>query len=48
MSGRREDRLLFDFQNELACTLGYINTPRKRASEQLMWRRYPPVSYRAA
>lgn len=36
LSGRREDRLLFDFQNELAAELGYHNTPRKRASEQLM------------
>jgi len=36
LSGRREDRLLFDFQNELAAELGYHNTSRKRASEQLM------------
>lgn len=36
LSGRREDRLLFDFQNELARALGYQNTPSKRASEQLM------------
>jgi [protein-PII] uridylyltransferase len=36
LSARREDRLLFDFQNDLAANLGYINTPRKRASEQLM------------
>ena len=36
LSGRREDRLLFDYQNELAATLAYISIPRKRASEQLM------------
>lgn len=45
LSGRREDRLLFDFQNELACTLGYINTPRKRASEQLMQSYYRSVKF---
>ncbi len=36
MSYYREDRLLFDFQNELAASLGYMNTATKRASEQLM------------
>lgn len=36
LAKRREDRLLFDFQNELAADLAYVNTPRKRASEQLM------------
>jgi [protein-PII] uridylyltransferase len=36
LSKRREDRLLFDFQNDRATTLGYVNTPRMRASEQLM------------
>ena len=36
LSRRREDRLLFDFQNELADSLGYLNSSRKRASEQLM------------
>ena len=36
LSKRREDRLLFDFQNDLATTLGYVNTQRMRASEQLM------------
>ncbi|OGV76241.1 MAG: [protein-PII] uridylyltransferase [Methylotenera sp. RIFCSPLOWO2_02_FULL_45_14] len=45
LSGRREDRLLFDFQNELASTLGYINTPRKRASEQLMQNYYRSVKF---
>jgi [protein-PII] uridylyltransferase len=45
LSGRREDRLLFDFQNEIANSLGYINTPRKRASEQLMQSYYRSVKF---
>lgn len=45
LSGRREDRLLFDFQNDIASTLGYINTPRKRASEQLMQTYYRSVKF---
>ncbi len=45
LSGRREDRLLFDFQNEIAHTLGYKNTPRKRASEQLMQTYYRSVKF---
>lgn len=36
LANRREDRLIFDFQNDLAASLGYINDGRKRASEQLM------------
>ena len=36
LAKRREDRLLFDFQNELATQLGLVTTKRKRASEQLM------------
>ncbi len=36
LAKRREDRLIFDFQNALAEQLGYVNTPHKRASEQLM------------
>lgn len=44
-SGRREDRLLFDFQNDLAATLGYMNTARKRASEQLMQSYYRSVKF---
>ena len=36
MANRREDRLLFDFQNELAAELGYVTNAKKRASEQLM------------
>ena len=34
--GRREDRLLFDYQTALAERLGYTATPTRRASEQLM------------
>lgn len=45
LSGRREDRLLFDFQNDLASSLGYVNTPRKRASEQLMQSYYRSVKF---
>lgn len=45
LSGRREDRLLFDFQNDIAKVLGYVNTPRKRASEQLMQSYYRSVKY---
>jgi len=45
LSKRREDRLLFDFQNELATTLDYVNTPRKRASEQLMQSYYRSVKF---
>ena len=45
LAKRREDRLLFDFQNELAADLGLINTTRKRASEQLMQRYYRSVRY---
>lgn len=45
LSNRREDRLLFDFQNELAAILGYVNTPRKRASEQLMQSYYRSVKF---
>ena len=36
MTGRREDRLLFDYQNTLAAQYGLESTPAKRASEQLM------------
>ncbi len=38
--GRREDRLVFDAQAELAQQLGFADTPAKRASEQLMQRYY--------
>lgn len=36
LAKRREDRLLFDFQNTLADHLGYHTNDKKRASEQLM------------
>ena len=36
MLGRREDRLLFDYQNTLATQYGFESTPARRASEQLM------------
>jgi [protein-PII] uridylyltransferase len=39
-AGRREDRLLFDYQAGLAAQFGYTDTPSKRASEQLMQRYY--------
>lgn len=38
--GRREDRLLFDYQTALAQQLGFETTPTKRASEQLMQEYY--------
>ncbi len=40
IAGRREDRLLFDYQTGLAAQFGYVDTPSKRASEQLMQRYY--------
>lgn len=45
LANRREDRLLFDFQNELAQNLGLKNNQKKRASEQLMQRYYQSVHY---
>ncbi|MES2499034.1 MAG: [protein-PII] uridylyltransferase [Pseudomonadota bacterium] len=45
LAKRREDRLLFDFQNELASDLGYITTSRKRASEQLMQSYYTSAKF---
>ena len=45
LAKRREDRLLFDFQNELAAQLGLVNTPKKRASEQLMQSYYRSVKF---
>ncbi|RIX41494.1 MAG: [protein-PII] uridylyltransferase [Rhodocyclales bacterium GT-UBC] len=35
-AGRREDRLLFDYQNQLAARFGFSSNEAKRASEQLM------------
>ena len=45
LAKRREDRLLFDFQNELATDLGFVTSNRKRASEQLMQSYYRSVKY---
>jgi len=39
-ANRREDRLLFDLQTPLAIQLGFVDTPAKRASEQVMQRYY--------
>lgn len=36
LAGRREDRLLFDYQSNLATRYGYADNESKRASEQLM------------
>ncbi len=40
IAGRREDRLLFDYQDALARQFGYAPTTAKRASEQFMQRYY--------
>ena len=40
LAGRREDRLVFDFQAALAAQLGYTETADRRASEVLMQRYY--------
>lgn len=40
LSGRREDRLLFDYQTALAEQMGIQATDTRRASEQLMQRYY--------
>lgn len=40
LAGRREDRLLFDFQTELAREFGLHDRPHRLASEQLMQRYY--------
>jgi [protein-PII] uridylyltransferase len=40
LAGRREDRLVFDFQGPLAAQLGYAETHQRRASEALMQRYY--------
>lgn len=39
-AGRREDRLLFDYQDRLAREMGCTETAHRRASEQLMQRYY--------
>jgi len=40
LAGRREDRIVFDFQTALAEQLGYRETPDRRASETMMQRYY--------
>ena len=40
LAERREDRLIFDQQAALAAQLGLVDTPARRASEQLMQRYY--------
>jgi [protein-PII] uridylyltransferase len=40
LTGRREDRLVFDVQTALAREFGLVDTPSRRASEQLMQRYY--------
>jgi [protein-PII] uridylyltransferase len=40
LAGRREDRLVFDLQNQLARELALADTAHRRASEQLMQRYY--------
>jgi [protein-PII] uridylyltransferase len=40
LARRREDRLVFDLQAALAAELDVVDTPAKRASEQLMQRYY--------
>jgi [protein-PII] uridylyltransferase len=40
LTGRREDRLVFDVQSQLAQVYGFESTPAKRASEVLMQRYY--------
>ncbi|MDR2875214.1 MAG: [protein-PII] uridylyltransferase [Methylobacillus sp.] len=45
LAKRREDRLLFDFQNELAAQLGYVATSKKRASEQMMQHFYRSAKF---
>lgn len=45
LANRREDRLVFDFQNDLAKSLGFANTARRRASEQLMYGFYNSAKF---
>jgi [protein-PII] uridylyltransferase len=45
LAKRREDRLLFDFQNELAHQLGFYGSAKKRASEQMMQRFYRSAKF---
>ena len=43
LTGRREDRLLFEHQRELAAEFGYLDKPGSLAVEQLMKRYYRTV-----
>lgn len=45
MANRREDRLLFDFQNDLATDFGFKTNSKYRASEQLMQRYYQAAKF---
>ena len=45
MANRREDRLLFDFQNDLAADFGFKTNSKYRASEQLMQRFYEAAKF---
>jgi [protein-PII] uridylyltransferase len=45
LAERREDRLLFDFQSELATQLGLAGSSRRRASEQLMQQYYRSAKF---
>ncbi|MDF3011748.1 MAG: uridylyl-transferase, partial [Burkholderiales bacterium] len=36
LAGRREDRIVFDFQSALAAQLGFVDTVERRASEAMM------------
>src|SRR6185295_5255661 len=40
LAGRREDRIVFDFQNALAAQYGDVDAPDRRASEAMMQRYY--------
>jgi [protein-PII] uridylyltransferase len=40
LAGRREDRIVFDFQSALAVQFGYTDSPDLRASEAMMQRYY--------
>jgi [protein-PII] uridylyltransferase len=43
LAGRREDRILFDYQDALAKAFGFAATPNKRASEVFMQRYFRTV-----
>jgi [protein-PII] uridylyltransferase len=40
LSGRREDRIVFDVQTALAAQLGYVDSAHRRSSEAMMQRYY--------